>query len=83
MSISVLSVSRGDLTPIVFFPARPRPVGSAADRLRDVHAPAGLDIKAVEPEEIALSIIGQIVALRRAGQIDAGVDDDQDEVAGA
>ncbi|MEM6460340.1 MAG: XdhC family protein [Pseudomonadota bacterium] len=44
------------------------------DRLADVHAPAGLDIKAVEPEEIALSIIGQIVALRRAGQIDGDLD---------
>ncbi|MEX3010228.1 XdhC family protein [Hoeflea sp. TYP-13] len=39
-------------------------------RLDDVHAPAGLDIKAVEPEEIALSIMGQIVELRRAGQLD-------------
>ncbi len=54
-----------------------------ATRLGDVHAPAGLDIKAVEPEEIALSIIGQIVALRRADQIDTGVDDGADEVAGA
>ncbi|WP_136661191.1 XdhC family protein [Nitratireductor sp. XY-223] len=37
-------------------------------RLADVRAPAGLDIKAVEPEEIALSIMGEIIALRRAGQ---------------
>jgi xanthine dehydrogenase accessory factor len=55
---------------------------SHASRLNDVHAPAGLDIKAVEPEEIALSIIGQIVALRRAGQIDQGVDSDPDAAAG-
>ncbi len=40
-----------------------------AARLGDVHAPAGLDISAVEPEEIALSIIGQIVQLRRTRQI--------------
>lgn len=39
-----------------------------APRLADVRAPAGLDIKAVEPEEIALSIMGEIIALRRAGQ---------------
>ena len=38
------------------------------DRLEDVRAPAGLDISAVEPEEIALSIMAEIVALRRAGQ---------------
>lgn len=37
-------------------------------RLGDIHAPAGLDIKAVEPEEIALSIIAQVVAQRRARQ---------------
>ena len=39
-------------------------------RIADIHAPAGLDIKAVEPEEIALSIISQIVALRRSRQIE-------------
>jgi xanthine dehydrogenase accessory factor len=43
--------------------------GNLAARLDDVHAPAGLDIHAVEPEEIALSIIGQIVQLRRSSQI--------------
>lgn len=41
-----------------------------AERLETVRAPAGLDIKAVEPEEIALSIMGEIIALRRAGQFD-------------
>lgn len=40
-----------------------------AGRLDDVHAPAGLDIKAVEPEEIALSIMGQIVQMRRNEQL--------------
>lgn len=38
-------------------------------RLADVHAPAGLDINAVEPEEIALSIMGQVVQLRRSRQL--------------
>lgn len=40
-----------------------------AGRLDDVHAPAGLDIQAVEPEEIALSIMGQIVQMRRNEQL--------------
>jgi xanthine dehydrogenase accessory factor len=44
-----------------------------ANRLGDVHAPAGLDIRAVEPEEIALSIVTQIVALHRAGQKEANL----------
>lgn len=36
--------------------------------LAAVHAPAGLDIKAITPDEIALSILAQIVAHRRSGQ---------------
>ncbi|MFY8145360.1 MAG: XdhC family protein, partial [Rhodobacter sp.] len=39
--------------------------------LAAVHAPAGLDIHAITPDEIALSILAQIVAQRRAG--DRGV----------
>lgn len=38
------------------------------NRLADVRAPAGLDISAVEPEEIALSIMAEIIAFRRVGQ---------------
>lgn len=38
---------------------------AAFERLR---APAGLDIGAITPEEIALSILAQIVAVRRSGQ---------------
>ena len=34
-------------------------------KIDQVHAPAGLDLGAATPEEIALSIMGQIVALRR------------------
>ena len=37
-------------------------------RLDDVRAPAGLDISAVEPEEIALSILAEVIALRRGTQ---------------
>ncbi|MDK3073509.1 XdhC family protein [Sedimentitalea sp. JM2-8] len=36
-------------------------------RLDRVHAPAGLHINAITPQEIALSVLAQITALRRAG----------------
>lgn len=42
--------------------------GIAAERLGQLRSPAGLDIGAVTPEEIALSILGEIIAFRRAGQ---------------
>jgi molybdenum cofactor cytidylyltransferase len=35
--------------------------GTAPEKLRAVHAPAGLDIKAESPQEIALSIVAQII----------------------
>ncbi len=38
------------------------------DRLSQVHAPVGLDIGAVTPEEVALSILAEIVAVRRGGK---------------
>ena len=39
--------------------------GMPAEKVERVWAPAGLDLGAATPEEIALSIMGQIVALRR------------------
>jgi xanthine dehydrogenase accessory factor len=42
--------------------------GAEPERLSALHSPAGLDIGAVTPEEIALSILAEIVALRRRGQ---------------
>jgi xanthine dehydrogenase accessory factor len=33
--------------------------------LRRVYAPVGLDLGAVSPEEIAVSIVGELIALRR------------------
>jgi xanthine dehydrogenase accessory factor len=47
-----------------------------ADRaaLDRVHAPAGLDIHAITPEEIALSVLAEIIAQRRAGQREAPPD---------
>lgn len=41
--------------------------GISAEKVERVWAPAGLDLGAVGPEEIALSIMSQIVALRRGG----------------
>lgn len=42
--------------------------GSAPAELDAVKAPAGLDLGAITPEEIALSILAEITALRRSGQ---------------
>ncbi len=39
--------------------------GLTADQLAKLSAPAGLDINAIGPEEIALSILGEIVSIRR------------------
>ncbi len=43
--------------------------GIDADRVEGLHAPAGLDIQAREPEEIALSILAEIVQLRRTTRL--------------
>ena len=40
--------------------------GLSAERLKQVRAPAGMDIGASSPEEIAVSILAQIVQLNRA-----------------
>ena len=42
--------------------------GVPADRLARLKAPAGLDLGAITPEEIALSILAEIVAVRRGMQ---------------
>ncbi len=41
--------------------------GVAAELLRRVHAPIGLDIGAQTPEEIALAVLAEIVLVRRGG----------------
>jgi xanthine dehydrogenase accessory factor len=45
--------------------AQLREGGLAADRLARLAAPAGLDIHGIEPSEIAVSILGEIIARRR------------------
>jgi xanthine dehydrogenase accessory factor len=41
--------------------------GVPPERLRDIHAPIGLDIGAVSPEEIALAIMAEITMHRLGG----------------
>ena len=41
--------------------------GVPAGKIATVFAPAGIDLGAATPEEIALSIISQMVVLRRRG----------------
>jgi xanthine dehydrogenase accessory factor len=47
--------------------ARLRDAGFDEELLRQVRAPIGLDIGAVSPEEVALSVLAEIVAERRGG----------------
>jgi xanthine dehydrogenase accessory factor len=52
-----------------------REAGLPAERLTQVRAPAGLDISAATPEEIAVSILAEIIQLRGRGakpEIDPG-----------
>jgi xanthine dehydrogenase accessory factor len=44
-----------------------RAEGADEDRLKRVHAPIGLDIGAVSPEEVALAILAEVVSERRGG----------------
>ena len=46
---------------------RLRDVGVEEKHLKEVRAPVGLDIGAVSPQEVALSILAEIVAERRGG----------------
>jgi xanthine dehydrogenase accessory factor len=46
---------------------RLRQAGIAEEQLKNIHAPIGLDIGAVTPEEVALAIMAEIVAKRRGG----------------
>ncbi len=41
--------------------------GTPVDRLKQVHSPIGLDIGALTPEELAVSILSEIIMARRGG----------------
>lgn len=45
---------------------RLRETGCTEEQLRNIHAPIGLDIGAVSPEEVALAIMAEIIAERRS-----------------
>lgn len=45
--------------------------GIAAERLARIQAPAGLELGAVQPQEIALAVMAEIVAVRRLARGDA------------
>jgi xanthine dehydrogenase accessory factor len=46
-------------------------LGTSPEQLKRVWAPAGVDIGAATPEEIALSIMSQMVAHRRGAPVEA------------
>ncbi len=47
--------------------------GVSDEAIRRVHAPIGLDIAAETPEEIAVSIMAEIIAVRRGGRREHGL----------
>ena len=42
--------------------------GIAAEKLARVYAPVGIDIGAITPEEIAVAIVAELIAIRRNSQ---------------
>lgn len=42
--------------------------GVSLERLKEVHAPVGLDIGGLQPEELAVSIMSEIIMVRRGGK---------------
>ena len=53
--------------------ARLRAAGISEDAIASVHTPVGVPIKAVTPEEIAVSIAGEMICVRAARREAAGV----------
>ena len=47
--------------------------GVAPDTLRPVHAPIGLDIGAITPQEIAISIVAELIAVKHGRLSESGV----------
>ena len=48
--------------------------GLPADRLANVHAPIGLDIGAITPQEIGVSIVAELIAVKHGKTAKAGAD---------
>ena len=46
---------------------RLREAGATEEQITKIHAPIGLDIGAVTPEEVALAILAEIICVRRGG----------------
>ena len=73
-AVEHLLAARADYLGVVVSPKRMVQVrehlaarGVCGSRVEKVRGPAGLDIGAVRPEEVAISILAEIVALARAG----------------
>lgn len=73
-AVEQLLAARADYLGVVVSPKRMGQVreylaarGVCGSRIEKVRGPAGLDIGAVRPEEVAISILAEIVALARAG----------------
>ena len=50
-----------------------RELGVSEEQLKNLHAPIGLDIGSVQPEEIALSVLGEMIAVRHGRSKDGGL----------
>ncbi|MCX7626410.1 MAG: XdhC/CoxI family protein [Candidatus Sumerlaeaceae bacterium] len=62
----------GSRTKVALFKKSLREKGFSDEQLARVVCPAGLDIGAETPEEIAVSIIAQLISVRRRGSLNAG-----------
>ncbi len=62
----------GSRTKVALFRKNLRDKGFSDEELKRVVCPAGLDLGAETPEEIALAILAQILCLRRRGTLEAG-----------
>lgn len=49
-----------------------RAAGTSMERIARVHAPIGLEIGAISPQEIAISIAAELIAVRRGAPLPAG-----------
>ncbi len=87
--LSLLSAARSDAQYLAFVASRKkanavfgflRENGVPMDRLKEINTPAGLDINAKLPEEVAISILAQIIQDFRS---DTHSETDQDEALAA